>query len=192
MAMDHGTAEQAAQMAQEAAAHDAGGFLTHSGFLADPQNWVLVSCVIFLYVLAKYAKDTIVGGLDARTERIRNELNEAERLRTEAQELLAQYQRKHRDAMKDAEEIIDHAKEAAKRLTDDAKADITESVKRREAALEEKIARAEANAMQEIRDRAAELAMTAAEKMIMDSLAAKDGHSKMIDESIEQMKGKFH
>jgi len=187
MTVEHGPAEQAAQ-----AAHDTGAFLTHSGFLSDAHNWVLVSCIIFLYVLVKYAKDTIVGGLDARTERIRNELAEAERLRTEAQELLAQYQRKHRDAMKDAEEIIAHARETSERLTDEAKADIEETINRRETQLEDKISRAEASAMQEIRDRAAELAIAAAEKLIMDNLSAKDGHSKMIDESIKQMGGKFH
>lgn len=187
MATEQGAAEQAAQ-----AAHETGSFLTESGFLADTHNWVLISCVIFVYILFKYAKDAIVGGLDARTERIRNELNEAERLRTEAQELLAQYQRKHRDAMKDAEEIIEHAKETAIRLTDEAKEDIAANVKRREAALDEKIARAEANAMQEIRDRTAELAMAAAEKMIMDNLASKDEQAKLVDDSIKQMQGKFH
>lgn len=182
--VEHGAVEQAA--------HEAGGFLTHSGFLADTHNWVFVSTVIFAYILYRFAKNTIVGGLDARTERIRNELAEAERLRTEAQELLAQYQRKHRDAMKDAEEIIEHARDTAARLTEEAKADIDVIAKRREAALEEKISRAEARAMQEVRDRAAELAMAAAEKLIMDNLTGKDGHAKLIDQSLKQMSGKFH
>lgn len=185
MAVEH--AEAAAE-----AAHETGGFLTESGFLADTHNWVLISTIVFAYFFLKFAKNLIVGALDARTERIRNELAEAERLRTEAQELLAQYQRKHRDAMKDAEEIIEHARETAARLTEEAKEDLETTMKRREAALEEKISRAEASAMQEIRERASVLAIEAAEKLILEKLSQKDGHAKLIDESISQMDGKFH
>src|SRR3546814_12622238 len=85
-------------------------------FLNDPTFGVLVAFVIFVVAVFKPAKRAILGGLDARIAQIRTEVEEAQRLREEAQTLLAGYQRKQRQAIQEAEEIVARAKTEAKRL----------------------------------------------------------------------------
>ena len=75
---------------------------TSASLLAKPEFWVAVSFVAFFVVVWKPLKGALLGGLDARAERIRKELDEAQRLREEAQTLLAELQRKQRDAMQEA------------------------------------------------------------------------------------------
>jgi len=85
-------------------------------FLAQPEFWVAASFVAFFVVVWKPLRSALVGGLDARAERIRKELDEAQRLREEAQTLLADFQRKQRDAIQEAETIVARARGEAERL----------------------------------------------------------------------------
>lgn len=129
--------------------------------------WALVGLVLFLLILAYYRIPKLIAGfLDQRTERIRTELDEARRLREEAQGLLAEYQRKRRDAEAEAEAIVEEARREAERLTHEAKEKLRELVERRTQAAEEKIARAEAQAIADVRSRAAELAVAAAREVL--------------------------
>lgn len=83
------------------------------GILEDSQIWLLFSFLIFCFILVKYGKSAILNMLDSRIEGIRSELETSESLRVEAQELLAQYQRKQRDAEQEAEAIIAKAEQHA-------------------------------------------------------------------------------
>ena len=58
---------------------------------ADPEFWVLVAAVLFVAAVWKPAKKSLIGALDERASRIRAELDEATKLREEAEQLLAQY-----------------------------------------------------------------------------------------------------
>ena len=80
---------------------------------SDPTFWTAVAVVLFIALVAKPVSRMATKALDERAEKIKAELDEAERLRNEAQDLLAQYQRKQRDAAKEAEAIIEHAKQEA-------------------------------------------------------------------------------
>ena len=85
-------------------------------FLQDPAFWAAVAFVIFIAATAKPISRLLTAGLDKRADKIRSDLEEAEKLREEAQDLLASYQRKQRDALAEAEAIIAHAGEEAERL----------------------------------------------------------------------------
>lgn len=138
--------------------------------IGKPEFWVLLAFVIFVALLWKKIAAAFVGMLDARTEKIRQELDEAQRLREEAQSLLASYQRRQRDAQKEAEEIIAHAREEADRLRRQAAADLEASMKRREAQAVDRIAQAEAAAMQEVRTLTVDLAIAASRKLLSENL----------------------
>ncbi|MCA1908939.1 MAG: F0F1 ATP synthase subunit B, partial [Magnetospirillum sp.] len=131
------------------------------------------------------------AGLDARAAKIKARLDEAARLREEAQEMLATYQRKQRDAMKEAEEIIAHAKAEAERLAAQAAKDLDASLKRREAQAMDRIAQAEAAALREVQNVAVEVAVSAARQVLASSITA-DQAAKLVDGAIAELPQKLH
>ena len=118
----------------------------------DPLFWVLVAFVAFLALLLYYKVPAIVAkALDDRADAIRKELDEARKLREEAQSLLSDYQRKAREAETEAQSIIEQAKIEAEALAADSRKALVESLERRSKIAEEKIARAESQAVSEVR-----------------------------------------
>ena len=111
-----------------------------------------------------------VGGRGARSDKSQGELDEAAQLREEAQTLLATYDRKQRDATKEAEDILAHAEAEAKRLAETAAQDLAEALKRREQLALEKIAQAEAQAIDQVRDAAVDLALKTTRELIVRNL----------------------
>ena len=135
--------------------------------LREPETWVAVAFVIFIGVLGYLGvHKTLTGALDKRAERIKAELDEARRLKDEAMALLAQYQKKAREAEGEAASIISDAKAEAERLAIEAKAKAEEFVARRTKLAEQKIAQAEAQAIADVKNAAAEAAVAAAEKIL--------------------------
>ena len=158
--------------------------------IQDPTFWVAVAFVVFVVLVFKPIKGALIGGLDAKIAEIRQEVEEAEKLREEAQSLLANYQRQQRQAIQDAEAIVARAKEEAERHRAEADEAMKDMVHRQEEQAREKIAQAEAAAIQEVRSMSAELAMAAAEKLLADRLAGDEG-SRLIDNSIEDIPRKL-
>lgn len=154
----------------------------------DPRFWVLLSTLAFVVLAWVKGRGPIVGILDGRTARIKGELDEAERLRNEAQHLLSETQRKHREALHTAQKIIDNAKETAERIAADAAQKLDDQQKRREAQLVERISRAEAAAVAELKRQAADLAARASEQLLRDALS-KNGQA-LINEAIEEIPSK--
>lgn len=129
--------------------------------------WALVGLLLFLAVLGYYKIPTHLRNyLDKRADHIRDELDEARRLRDEAQELLAEYQRKRQEAEKEAEEIIASAKHEAEMLAKEAHKKMEEYVTRRNKMAEHKIAQAEADAIAAVKSSAVDLAVAAARDII--------------------------
>jgi F-type H+-transporting ATPase subunit b len=161
--------------------------MAHENFfsLNDPHFWVLISTIGFAAVVWKKGRAPFVSFLDARTAKIKAALDEAERLKTEAQDLLADVQRKHRDAIQTSQKIIDAARENAARFQQESEQKLTESLKRREEQLLERIRRAEASATQELRDQAADIAAKSAEILLQDALSKRS--SKLVDEAIADL-----
>lgn len=159
---------------------------------ADPAFWVLISFVLFVALLV-YLKvpGQMTSALDKRADAIRDELEEARRLREEAQAILADYQRKQREAEQSADEIIAQAKREAEALTAETRKELADSLERRTKLAEEKIARAEAQAMDEVRAATVNVAIAAAEKVIAKNVSG-DRANSLIDETIKGLKSKLN
>lgn len=157
----------------------------------QPEFWVAVSFVIFMALVWKKAAAAIGGLLDARTEKIRAELDEAERLHRDAQELLNSYQRRQADALKEAEAVLAHAREEAERLRSQAAADLEASLKRREAQAMTRIAQAEAAAVAEVRDLTVDVAVAAGSRLLETSLQPAQA-DKLIEQSIADLPRHLH
>jgi F-type H+-transporting ATPase subunit b len=142
----------------------------------DATFYAFVGLILFLALIA-YLKvpGMMAKGLDARAEKIQNELAEAKRLREEAQHLLAEYQRKRKDAEAEAASIVAAAEREASLLTAEAKQKTEEYVTRRTALSEQKIGQAEADAINAVRAAAVDLAIAAAEKVIAAKADAATG-----------------
>jgi len=158
----------------------------------DPNFWVTVSFLLFLGLLAYYGVPRLIGkALDARADAIRSELDEARRLREDAQALLEDYKKKTRNAEAEAQSIIDNAKREAEALAQQTRAALSETIERRSKLAEDKIARAEAQAISEVRATAVNAALGAAEKLIAEKVAGDTGNG-LIDQSIRDLKGKLN
>lgn len=150
--------------------------------------WALVALVLFLVLLgALRVPSWIERTLDHRAQRISDELEEARRLREEAQQLLAEYQRKRFEAEKEAEAIIEAAEREAKALTVEAREKTREYIKRRNRMAEQKIARAEAEAVNTVRSTAVDLAIVAAEKVLSEEIDKKEADS-LFKTSLQEVK----
>ena len=158
----------------------------------DPLFWVLVSFLIFAALVIYYKVPALVGGmLDQRADAIRKELDEARKLREDAQALLADYQRKAKEAEGEAKSIIDQAKREAEAMAAETKKTLGESIERRGKLAEEKIARAEAQALSEVRSTAVETALAAAEKLLKTRVTGSTSDN-LIDQSIKDLRGKLN
>ena len=160
-------------------------------FLATGQFWVFVALLIFIAILiAMKVPAMLTATLDERSTEIANELDQARRLREDAEALLASYQRKQVEAMKEAEEIIVQAKAEAERLAAETQANLKALVERRQQVAEDKIAQAEKQAIQEVRGVAADIAVSAAGKLLAEKVdAARDAG--LIESAIGDLK-KLH
>jgi len=138
--------------------------------LADGEFWVLLAVVLFAVVVWKPMRRTVFGGLDERAARIGAELDEARKLREEAQLLLAQYEQRRREAAVEAEAIVAHAREEAERIAAQSARDLDAALARRERLAEERIAQAEQKALDEIRAAAVDVAIEAAREVIQSQI----------------------
>lgn len=129
--------------------------------------WATISLLIFAAILVYLKVPGMLGrSLDERAERIRRELEEARKLREDAQQLLAEYQRKRKEAEKEASDIVAAAKREATLIVAEAKEKTEEYVNRRTVLAEQKIAQAEKEAVSEVRSKAVDVAVEAARKLL--------------------------
>ena len=159
---------------------------------AAPELWVLVSFVLFIALLVYYKiPNKVAKALDDRAGRINAELEEARRLREEAQTILADYQRKQRDAEKEAEDIIAMARREARFYAEESHKVLDEFLQRRVKLAEEKIARAEEQAIQDVRSKSVDVAVAAAEMLIARELKGKSAED-LVDKSIRDVSAKLN
>ena len=158
---------------------------------AEPEVWVLLAVVVFAIGVWKPSRRVILGGLDARAARIRDELETARRLRDEAQAALAGYQKQQRDAAAEAEAIIAHAKAEAERIAAQAAHNLEETLERRRRLAEERIAQEEAKALSEIRAVTVDVAIAAARQVIIAELDEQRGAA-LIDAAITALPQQLH
>lgn len=163
-----------------------------TGFIADPTFWVAVGTVILIAFLVWRGVPNMVGKmLDDRAGAIKNELDEAKRLRTEAEALLAEYKAKTANAAQEAQAILDNAKASAERMATDARAQLAVQIERRAKMAEQKIAQAEAEAIAEVRAVATSVASAAAGAVIGKQMTEAKGDA-LIDGAIRDLRAKLH
>lgn len=151
--------------------------------LLDAEFWVLLAVVIFAVAVWKPASRSITGMLDQRSARIQSELEEARKLREEAEQLLAEYRRKEGEATAEAQSIIAHAKEEAERIAAHSAQELKQALERRQRLAEERIAQAEAKAVGEIRAVAVDAAISAAREVIASEMDENRGGA-LLDSAI--------
>ena len=159
--------------------------------LENPHTWVYVGFFIFVVLAGPKLWKAIAQMLDRRSLKIKSDLDEAQKLKDEAQALLADYQRKQRDAMREAEEIISNARALAQRQIKDSGKKLEENLARREKASLEKIAQAEAQALADVRREAVDIATAAAAHVIQSQV---DGTRSgiLIDQAIAEVEKKLN
>src|SRR5262245_26047293 len=160
--------------------------------LMEAEFWVAVGFVIFIGVLIYMGvPNMLVTALDDRAKRVQAELDEARRLKEEAQKLLAEYQGKQKEAETEAAGIIEGAKSEAERIAAEAHAKMEEFVARRTKMAETKIAQAEAQAVADVRAAAADAAAAAAGKVLTESVKGKVAED-LIARGISDVKAKLN
>ena len=155
----------------------------------DATFWATVGLVIFLGICVYFGVPAMItGALDKRAAAINDELDEAKRLREEAEGLLADYRRRREEAEREAQDIVDAARREADNLARDAERKTREDVERRTQAAEQRIARAEGEAVREVKAAAAEIAVAAASRLI-----ASDGKDDdPFDASLEEVRARLN
>jgi len=158
----------------------------------DSKLWVLIPLLLFFaLIFRKGAHKAIGSSLDERANKIQTELDEAKRLREEAQSLLASYQRKQKEAEAQAETIIKQARSDAENMAAQARKDLSERLERRAAQAEAKIASAEAKAMADVKAKAADMALATAEKVLRNEVTAAK-HADLVKTGISQIGKSFN
>ncbi len=158
----------------------------------DATFYALVGLIIFLALVVYLKVPGVVGkSLDARADKIRDELEEARRLREEAQSLLAEYQRKRKEAEKEASEIVAIAQREAHGLLEEAKKKTEDYVARRNKLAEQKIAQAEVEAVNEVRASAVDIAVAAASRILSEKVDAKTS-ADLFNASLSEVKSRLN
>jgi F-type H+-transporting ATPase subunit b len=135
-------------------------------FWLDPKFWVAVSFVLFVLLVGRLAWNRVTAMLDARADRVRAELEEASRLRREAEGMLRQAEQDRAAAAEEAAAMLERARAEAVRVAEAAAAEAAASAARRERMAMDRIAAAEAGALNEVRQVAADIAVAAARNVI--------------------------
>jgi F-type H+-transporting ATPase subunit b len=144
-------------------------------FLNDPVTWTGTGLVIFLlvvFILVKPHK-VVAKSLDERSSKIRSELDNATALRKEAEAKLADAERRQAEAEASAKEIVEIARREAEQFAKDASAALSDRIRLREKLAEERIARAEAEAVRDVRLAAVDTASKAAAQILTETLVGK-------------------
>ena len=157
----------------------------------EPEFWILLAVVAFVIGVWKPARRAILGRLDARAVRIRDELETARRLREEAQQALATYQKQQREAAAEAEAILAHARTEAEHIAAQAARNLEETLERRQRLAKEQIAQEEAKALAEIRAITVDVAISAARQAIVAELDERRGAA-LIDAAIGELPQQLH
>ncbi|MEL7467627.1 MAG: ATP F0F1 synthase subunit B [Pseudomonadota bacterium] len=151
-----------------------------------------ISLFLFLALLGYLGVHKLLGKmLDDRADGIRTELSEAKRLREEAQELFAEFERKQKAVEGQAQEIVAHAKAEAEAAAEKAKADLAVSIERRLKAADDQIALAESEAVKEVRDTAVSVAIAAAAQVLSERLGD-DKAEGLVDSAIGDIGSRLH
>lgn len=158
----------------------------------DTYFWTTIALFSFFILLLYFKVPALIANsLDERANAIRKELEDARKLREEAQKLLADYKERSQNADKIAKEIITQAENEAKLATTEARRALKEELDRRTKSLEEKIVRAERQAIEEVRSFAVDLALSTVEKIVQTKITEQEAKS-LIDSGLQELKQRLN
>ncbi|API57948.1 hypothetical protein BSL82_00385 [Tardibacter chloracetimidivorans] len=187
--VEHAETVQTALVEQDTDGHHTAA-VTWLGF--DSAGWVAVAMLILIGIMIwKKVPQAIGRALDGYTAKVKAELDEASRLRAEAEALLASYQAEANEAAEDSKKIVAHARAEAERLVAEAKIQAEEAIARRTRLAEEKISAAERAATDGLRARAADMAVEAARSTIASQTDA-SVQKKLTDQAIGELDRRLH
>ena len=152
----------------------------------DEAMWVALGFALFVILVWKKAGIALAETLDTRTAKIKSELDEARILHEEAKAELASLKSLKSEAEKEAKTIVANAKAAANRIRETAAQKAEETVARREAQATAKIQASEAALVNELRAKAAGLAVDAARELIAEKLD-QETSLKLVEASVKQI-----
>lgn len=138
----------------------------------DTNLWVLLSFLVFLGVVLKFGWSAIIKTLDDKIESIKKEVETAEALRVEAQEMRAQYQRKQRDTEQEIQDFLKAAETRAQKLKEKMETEFQNSLERKQRQHEERIAQMKTDAINSIKNYTASLTISATQEVIEKTMTA--------------------
>lgn len=161
-----------------------------NALLHEPLFWYSVAFVLFFALLGGRIFRPLVATLDGRAAKIRHDLDEAARLKREAEKLLAEARRERQDAMFEARRMVEHSRQEAVRITEAARREADANAQRRERMAQDRIHAAERAAVGEVRSRAAAIASEAAHAVVAAMLTA-DADAALVDRAIAGLPASF-
>jgi F-type H+-transporting ATPase subunit b len=158
---------------------------------SSPEFWVAVAFIIFVGLIVWKGLTPILAALDSRSNRIRQQIEEARSLRAEAERALGEANRKVREATRETEGILAQARAEAERLKRQSAENLEATLKRREQNALDKIAQAETRAVDEVRARAVEVAVAATARLLSEQMDGTRG-DKLVEDAIAEVGRKLH
>jgi F-type H+-transporting ATPase subunit b len=158
----------------------------------EAEFWVAVATILFVVLLVYMGvHKQLAEMIDARRNRIQAELDEARRLKEEAQKLVAEYRRRQGEAQAEADALVDNARAEAERYAAEAHAKLEEFIARRTKMAETKISQAEAQALADVRAAAADAAVAAAGEVLSQTTKGQIAND-LITRGIADVKAKLN
>lgn len=165
--------------------------MSEEAFYLAPTFWVALSFVVFVALAIRPVSRFAARSLDARSAQIAAELTQAHRLRQEAETLLATYQKKQNEALKEAELILVETRNDAKRLAEQAELELKAALDKRIKLATDKITQAESKAIQEVQAHVVDIAIAAARTLIHEYLL-RTGNEELIRQATTELERKLH
>lgn len=159
--------------------------------LENPVFWVSLSTAFVTIMLVRALTPIVSKSLDKRAAEINEELERAVALREEAQIILAQYQKKQRESLKEAEEIVQKANLEARRITREVEQDVEEQLKKRMKLAMDKIEQAERQALQEVQNRIIDITVAASRSLVNSKLTDK-AREELVASATNDVQKKMH
>ena len=156
------------------------------GFFAEPANWVVLAFFLFFLLFGRKLWAALTGMLDQRAVSVRAELDEAARLKSEAEAMLKQAEATRLKAQSDAKAMIEGAAAEAARVAEATRVEAETAARRREQMALDRIDAARKQAVDEVRTAAAEVATVAARQVIAEGLGTEAGAA-LIDQAIARL-----
>ncbi|GIK76929.1 MAG: hypothetical protein BroJett022_06190 [Actinomycetes bacterium] len=163
---------------------EGGSFLVTPGI--GLMIWTLVAFVITMWVLSKFAFPRISQALEERAERVNRNIDESERLRAEADELLTEYRERLKEAREQAEDIVARARKASEAAKAEAAADGKAKHDELVAAARKDIEAETRRSLEQIRKQVADLTVLATEKVARKSLSPED-QKRLVEEALGEV-----